>query len=513
MSSNPNSLTGRSLRAIKWNYLGTVGRILAQLVSQIILARLLGPEPTGLFGYALLVVSLSALVTEMGLSSALVQTSTLSKEQLGAVVSRLLLVAVVASCAMFFLAEWIATALFHAPEAVPVLRAVAPTFIVSALSISPAALLRRELQFRALTLIGLGSYLFGYVIVGVGVALAGGGVWSLVAAWFAQSISACVALNLVARGSFALENPFFTNGLEGFGTIILFTNLVNWVIEYGTQVLVGRVFGPSSLGLYNVTNNLVRTPANHLVVNLQTVLFPTSARVQDNPASLRRAYLTALSGVALVAFPVFTFAAVSASAIVDALLGAKWVGASQLLPPLALAMIPHSAMAIAGPMLNGKGEPGVELRVQIVTALIFVASLIAVSARPLVDIAWVLTAIYTLRCVWMTAEVCKRFHVTAKDLYLALRGSVLLATVLAVSIMATETVVQIAMPILAAIPHLLVQATVGFGAVAIFLLLFPAAFLDSHLAWLLGRILDTTPALARFPGMTRIARIAIRKCP
>ena len=95
MKIQPDNLTERSLRAVKWNYLGTVGRVLAQFVSLVVLARLLGPEPTGLFGYALLLISFVCLATEMGLSAALVQAATLSRAELGSALSRLFLVAVI----------------------------------------------------------------------------------------------------------------------------------------------------------------------------------------------------------------------------------------------------------------------------------------------------------------------------------------------------------------------------------------------------------------------------------
>ena len=207
MSYQTKNLAERSLHAIKWNYLGTIGRALAQFVSVVVLARLLGPEPTGLFGYALLLISFAALVTEMGLSAALVQAPSLSRVQLGSVASRLLLVAIIFSFLIFVIAEWIATKLVNAPQVTLILQAIAPSLIISALSIPPAAVLKRKMQFRALTIIGISSYIFGYIFVGIGVALLGGGVWSLVAAWYAQNIVACIALNFNTRETLAFANP------------------------------------------------------------------------------------------------------------------------------------------------------------------------------------------------------------------------------------------------------------------------------------------------------------------
>lgn len=504
MDNREKSLTERSLRAVKWNYLGTIGRALAQFVSLIVLARLLGPEPTGLFGYALLLISFAGLAAEMGLSAALVQAATLSRAQLGSAVSRLLLVAVIVSSLLFVLAGWIATSLFNAPQATPVLQAIAPSLIVSALSIPPAAMLRRELQFRALTLIGLGSYVFGYIFVGIGVALAGGGVWSLVAAWYAQNLSGCIAMNLAARGSLAWGNPLKLQKLGSFGGIIMITYLFNWVIDNATHFVVGRVFGPASLGAFTVVNNLVRTPASHLVTNLQTVLFPTSARAQDNPVALRRAYLTALSGVGFVAMPLFGGAAVVSPLVVEAMLGAKWAVAQPLLAPLALAMIPHSLMAIAGPMLGGKGEPLAELNVQAATAVLLVVALFIASTYSLEVLAWVLCGVFLVRFVGMTLALARRIGVSLADILGALRGGFVLAVAAGLAAAGIEYVLAGADLTLAPIPQLvLVMGGIVLVCGALLIGL-PGLCLDNRLGWLFARLLGERPFMRKWPFMRRL---------
>jgi O-antigen/teichoic acid export membrane protein len=514
MNSPPGSLIERSLRAVKWNYLGTVGRVLAQFVSLVVLARLLGPEPTGLFGYALLSISFVSLATDMGLSAALVQTTTLSRAQLGGAVTRLVFVAVIVSGLLYVSAEWIATSLFSTPQATPVLKAIAPGLIVSALSIPPTSMLRRELHFRALTLITLGSYILGYVFVGIGVALAGGGVWSLVAAWYAQNVATCIATNIVARNSLAWGNPLRLHGLGGFGAIIMATYLFNWVIDNATHFVTGRVLGPVALGAFSVANNLVRTPANHLVISLQTVLFPASARAVNNPAALRRAYLTTLSGVGLVALPLFSGAAAASTLVVDALLGAKWTVAQPLLTPLALAMIPHSLMAICGPILGGKGVPVAELKVQAAIALLLVVTLLVASPYSLENLAWTLCGIFLLRFLWITHELARRIGVSAADITGALRGGLFLALVTAAAVGAINFALATEAAMLPPIIRLGIAIISVTVLCAILLIGLPRLCLDGHLSWLVTRLLGNQAWANRLPFMRRfLAHVASASTP
>lgn len=504
MPPNPQNLTDRSLRAIKWNYLGTVGRILAQLISQIALARLLGPEPIGLFGYALLVVGFGVLFTEMGLGSALVQTAKINSEDYATTCSRLLLAAVMACLVVFFAADWIAITLFATAEAAPLLRAMAPTFLISALSIPAASMLRRELRFKALQLIQLGSYLFGYLLVGIGVAMAGAGVWSLIAAWYAQLGAACLVMYLLVPKSLVLGNPLRGLKLTGFGGVVMITSLVNWLVENAPHLFIGRLFGPAALGLFTVANNLVRTPANHLVVNLQTVLFPLSARAQDNSSGLRRAYLIALSGVGLVAFPAFTFAAMQADTVVVAMLGVKWIASAAILVPLALAMIPHTLMAIAGPMLSGKGEPAVELRVQLVMAIVMMIALILAAQWSFEAMVWALAAVFLVRCVWMTTALVRRLGIHCSDLYHACRGAVFLALLVIGVSLGGDALMEAASADWPALAYLATLATLVLTIIGVVVLAWPTACLDAHLANLVGRLLSGYPSLARWPLLTRV---------
>ncbi len=420
------SLTELSLSAVKWNYLGVVARIIFQLAAQIVLARLLGPESFGLFAAAFLVIGIGNILAEMGLGSALVQKKKLSEADVRFVFTWVCLAGVLMSGITYLLADVIAQ-FFEDERIASVMRGLSPVFILQSLSIVPLALLKRDLEFKTIQIVQVLSYLIGYMLVGVGFALAGAGVTSLVAAWIGQS-----ALSAALFYSFKRHpmKPIILgegHGLKKFGIRALFTNMANWAIGNVDNLLVGKVFGPTALGLYSVSYNLVRTPADHLVVTLQTVLFPASARAQDNLDSLRRAYLIVVAAVSLVAFPVFAGIAAVTDTLIAALFGPQWVAAGPVLLPLSLSMILHAVMAVAGPVLWGKGAVGAELRVQFWVGVIFVVALLVASRYSVTAMAWAVCGVYGLRVVGMTVVLMRHIELSAHALLGALRGGVLSA--------------------------------------------------------------------------------------
>lgn len=491
-TSNPTSLTDRSLAAVKWNYLGVIARIASQLVAQIVLARLLGPEAFGLFAVAFIVVGVGNILVEMGLGTALVQKRELTDEDVRFAFTWVVLAGLVMAALVFLLSETIAS-FFNDPRVAEVTRGLTPVFILQALAVVPLSLLKRELAFKAVQGVMIASYLIGFLLVGVGAALLGAGVWSLVAAWIAQTLVSAIIFNIIKRHPKKPLLNMRAKALQGFGARVLFTNIANWAIENVDNLLVGKLFGPAALGLYSVSYNLVRTPANHLVVTLQTVLFPASARSQDNHEGLRRAYLTVVAGVALMAVPIFGGVAAVSGTVVEALFGDKWLAAAPILLPLALAMILHALMAVSGPVLWGKGAAGAELKVQFWVALALVAALLIASRYSMVAVAWAVCAVYAVRLLWLTAVLMLHIQLPYARLMHSLRGGLIAGLLTTGTLLLLDSHISL----MAATARLSLEMLAAGFVLALFIFGLPGIALSNELASLAQRMLSKFPV----PGL------------
>jgi lipopolysaccharide exporter len=505
-----HGLTARALRGVTWNYVGTAGRILATFASQILLARLLGPEQVGLFGYALLTMAFLALFVEMGLPTAIVQVAVLDDDVYAVACGRLLFVGAVAALGIFLSADLVARYVFSVPQAAPVLMAMAPTLIVGAANASAIAVLSREIEFKVIQMASLGSYVVGYLVVGVSAAAHGLGVWSLVLAWHVQTITAYLAIQYFGQRLVVPRNPFRRLGIAKFGAVVMATNIVNWCIDSGPHMIIGRFLGPTLLGQYTIANNLVKVPADYLIRSLQTVLFPLSARSQDINGGLRRAYLTLLSGVGLVSFPAFTYVALMSQEIVGLLLGSKWLAASQVLTPLAMAVLGHVMEALCGPILSGRGEPKAELRVKIITLPLMLTVLVFTASLSLAAVGWGVALVYLFRWGWMHMAVAKRLKVSVWDLGKTLLGPFVLAVICWA--MVASAAFAFGADGRSMQPYWLLSITAASCILAsvVALLAMPQIVLGAWLLALMDRLIRERPAIARKPGLRRLAALASR---
>lgn len=401
MTSANHGLLHTSLHALKWNYLGMLVRAGAQFILGIILARMLGPKPFGLVAIAWLFLGLGNLVADFGLAAALVQKETISSRDIRYVFTLQMLTGILMASAMVFAAPWIAS-FFNSADAVAVLRAMGCLFVIQAAGQTATALLRRNMDFKPLQVIAAGSYLFGYVGVGLPLAWSGAGVWSLVFAQILQATIYSGAVNLHTRHSWRPALKPDQGGMFLFGSKIMASNLTSWGISNLDSAIVGRVFGAVDLGFYNRGMNLVSSPMNAFTTALQGVLFPAYSRANGQIEPARRAYLASVGLIAALLVPVFAAVAAIPGTVIAGVYGEHWMQVAVLLTPLALAMPVNAVLAVGGPLMNGLGAAGRDAAAQAVCAVILGAAVWQASKVSLELVAWAVLGAYLLRALLVT---------------------------------------------------------------------------------------------------------------
>src|SRR6266498_3812640 len=311
----PN-LTAQTASGLRWSYVGTGALMVANLAYTAIISRLLGPVAFGLMALANLVVLFAQYFVRMGIASALVQRPTLTRDEVRAAST-----AGLAFGAFCFGAVWLLTplicGLFHQPALSPVLRVLALSFLPEGWSMTGIGLLRREHRFRELSIIMAGTYVLGFLVVGVGLAIAGAGVWSLVAAALVSNASQAVwqyaLLRHPVRPPARLE-PY--RAICGYGMRLSGAHVMDYVGGNLDTLVVGRFTGTAVLGQYSRGYLLVFQPLGWY---------------------LSQALTSVLELVAVLLFPLCAGMAVAAPQLVLVVLGSQWTLVAGLVPWFALA--------------------------------------------------------------------------------------------------------------------------------------------------------------------------------
>lgn len=326
-----------------------------QLASTVTLARLLSPDDYGIMAMVMAITAFAGLFRDLGLSAAAIQKGSLDQAQMSNLfwlnvgMGTLLTVALAAASP---LVAWF----YGKPELVPLTVLLSSTFLIGSLGTQHGALMQRELQFgrRAVTSI-VGSLVS--LAVSIILALHGHGYWAL--AWGSISGGIVTTILLFVLSSF--RPGLWTKGagvrsMLQFGANITAFDFVNYFQRNLDQLLIGRFWGPASLGLYSRAYQLLMFPISNLRGPINAVAFPAMSRLQNQPQEFRAYYLKVTSLLAFLSMPMTAFFFVASKPMIEVVLGKQWLGVAPIFSWLALAAFIQPTSGFAGSLLLSLGQ-------------------------------------------------------------------------------------------------------------------------------------------------------------
>ncbi|AXL11167.1 lipopolysaccharide biosynthesis protein [Microbacterium foliorum] len=370
-----SSLAHSAARGAYFTLAAQAARILLQLLSVVVLARILSPHDYGLLAIVLVVVGLGEIFRDFGLTSASIQAPELSTGQRDNLFWINAAIGVLLTAIMYSL-SWAIGAVTGEPDLVGISQWLALTFLLNGLATQHRANLMRDLKLRPLAVIDVASSAIA-LAVAIIAAVAGMGYWALV---IQQLVTGAILLvGVVAAGRwwprrYSRAHP--VKQLVNFGWTLVATNLIGYASRQIDTVLISFRFGTAPLGLYNRAFQLIMTPLTQVRSPLQSVALPVLSRVQQDQPRFE-AYVTAaqLALGFLFGIPVAIVAGLAEPAV-DIMLGSRWAEAAPMLRMFAIAGILTTVSFVGYWVYLARGLGADLLRYSIVTALIKVVCVV-----------------------------------------------------------------------------------------------------------------------------------------
>jgi len=467
-SPDGSTMTAQAVSGLRWSSLGYAALLVANVVYTVTMSRLLDPVAFGLMALAQIVVLFVQFFVRMGLASALVQKPELSKEDVRAASTAGVAVGVALYAVLWALAPVISD-LFRAPALTPVLRLLGVTFLIEGMSMVGLGLLRRQLRFRELSIITFATYVLGYVVVGISLALLGAGVWSLVVGALVSSGSQMVWQYALLRHPVrpVLQwKPY--QYVCGYGMRLSGAHVLDYVGSNLDTFTVGRFASTAVVGQYSRGYYLAVQPLRvYLAQTLTNVLFSHLSRIQEDRVRLRRAYLSMLMLSGLVVFPVCAGMAVAAREFVRVVLGPQWGLAATIVPWFALAAGCSVISALSQMVAEARADLNRSIAVQ-AAYVVALGALLLVAVEYRSHGVWVYAAAVVgaefLRLVGYLGLMRRLVRFTFTDLCASFAPAVFASAAVGLAVTATRVL------LVGAVPTLVVfAAEVVAGALALVL--------------------------------------------
>lgn len=336
------NLGGRTARGGAITIITQALKFFIALAATSVMARLLTPQDYGFVGMVAVVTGFVATYKDLGLSAATIQSPEITSEQISTLfwINVLLSVGIsVLTIAIAPLISWF----YGEPRLTWITILTGLGFIINGLAVQHEALMRRQMRYFALSMIGLAAMIVGY-IVGIAMAWRGFSYFALVGSQLAVGVTGTVVTWLIIKwvpglpkkGTGVRSMLKFGGNLTGFATI-------NYFSRNGDNLLIGRFWGAEQLGVYSRAYQLMMLPIDQINEPITTVAVPSLSRLVDSPDDYRRAYLRMLEKIAFLTMPGVAVMIVTADWLVRIVLGPQWsevgiilqiLGAAALVQPI-----------------------------------------------------------------------------------------------------------------------------------------------------------------------------------
>jgi O-antigen/teichoic acid export membrane protein len=361
-------MRSRVMRGIGWKVVSQVVQQGSRVAVAIVLARLLTPHDYGIAGMVLVFSSLIIVFSDLSLGSALVQRRHLSEADRSTVFWT------AAAAGLAFTLVGIAVAgplasFYGQPEVKGLFIALSLGFFVQALATTQIALLTREMNFRNLELRQMAAALAGGA-VGIAAALKGMGAWAII---LQQLTVTCVSTVLLWQ--FTGWRPRFTyslqslRGLGGFSANVFGTRVLFYVNRNADNLLIGKFLGPSALGAYAVSYNVMLVPFDRIAGPIQEVLYPAFSKMQDDFERIGAAWLRVNRLVGAISIPALAGLVVVAPDFIPTVLGDKWEPAVPVIQILAWVGLLQSLQRLNSSILMARDRTGTLLGYAVVVVV------------------------------------------------------------------------------------------------------------------------------------------------
>jgi len=436
-------LRRRVARGLTWTFLHTWGGQLLTLVVFLVLARLLTPGQFGLVALAAVFVAFAQLFLDQGFGDALIQRPTVTRGHIDTAFWVAVATGALLTLIGFVIAIPLATIL-QRPQLAPILQVLSLLFIISSLSSTQQALLRRELAFRSLATRGLLS-IGGGGVVGIAMALMGFGAWALVAQQLAAAVISVIALWTVSpwRPGLDVSREKFVEMFH-FGINMVGSDVLGFLSRNTDNLLIGVFLGDRPLGIYAVAYRILDTSQKVLVSVSRRLAFPALATLQRDPERMQRAYLklTRIAGSAIL--PGYVGFALVAPEMTVFLFGARWTEAGPVSSVLFLIGPVLSLQAFSSSLLTAAGYPRVVFRFRLVSTITNIVGFV-LAVQIARSILWVAVAFAVrgyLLLPW-NLSLQRRYGGISIGAYLGqLRGTILATLVMSVAVLALKLLLR-----------------------------------------------------------------------
>lgn len=369
------SLKTKTIKGTFWSGIDNIANQGITFLVGLILARILSPTDYGLIGYILIIIAILNSIVDSGFSNALIRKNDAEEIDYNTTFIFNLILSIAMAAIMVLVAPWISK-FFKEPQLVSLIRAMSIIVIINALAIIQRTTLTKRIDFKTQTKVSLISSISSGVI-GIGMALYGMGVWSLVGQQISRQLLNTVFLWIFNRWLPKWQFSWVSfRELFGFGWKLMVSGLIDVTWKEIYQIVIGKCYSTATLGQYTRGKQFSDIFSSNMTAIIQRVSYPVLSSVQDDRPRLKEGYRKIIKVSMLLSFTCLFGLGAVAEPLITVLIGPQWKEAAEYLQIIVFAASLYPLHAINLNMLQVQGRSDLFLKLEIIKKAVAVGPIL-----------------------------------------------------------------------------------------------------------------------------------------
>ena len=371
-----------------------------QLISSMIVARLITPEQFGIFAIAFSIVSFTQAIRDMGTNSYIIQKTCLIAPDVRACLFVGFIVAASISVILLFTSGLIGK--LYGPDVLSAVFILIFNLFLMPISSTIFAVLQREMRFDLLLRINIAGAIANS---GCAIALAAAGWGAVSLAW------ACVAGQLASALGAALSRPhrehFFPSYVGAkevfrFGSVVMLGTLLSQISTNIANLITARFVTLEALGLYNRAQSVSSLFSRLIMDAINPIMLPLFSNLQRENSGMSQKVLDILSLLAVITWPFTCLLSICSEPFIVVMFGDQWRDAAILLRLIAIGGLFWIIPSVANPVLVAMGRAKDVLHIQLINQIIAIVGVTVAAMQGIEIVAFAVIPISALHSyVWL----------------------------------------------------------------------------------------------------------------
>lgn len=329
--------------------------IAINFVISAILARIIPPEEFGLMAVVTVFTTFFTILSDMGLSTAVIQNKTLNEADVKNIYSFSVYMSI-ALMLIFFIASNLIGSFYSNGELVIIGRWLSISVLFSSMNMVPNGVLYRDKRFGNLAVRNVVICIISAILALV-IAFNGGGVYTLVAQSIISAVLTFAWSVIQTRVRFLPKFEFSSiKKIAGYAGYQYAFSILNYFARNLDNLLAGRFIGTTDLAYYNRAYGLMLYPVNNITGVISQVMHPVLADYQNDKEYIYSQYIKVLKVLMAISIFIETICIFSSTEIMILIYGSMWEGAVYSFKILSIAIITQMVTGTTGSVFQALGE-------------------------------------------------------------------------------------------------------------------------------------------------------------